>query len=376
MQIIDREIRRLLDPTTRFFCGGSGDIPLRFERKGSQNDLHRLSTRTDFGVAATITRWVDSDFGGNNDSFRGLVSDSDLRLFGQFHVFVPWVSDMADMASVVPGAVPSTEPIVLTSEFQGAVQNWRKLLGDAGVVTDAGELAAHGQNTYGSPIRAIAVLRPRDESQVQEIVRISKQHRIPLYPISTGRNWGYGAASPVKEGCAIVDLSQLRGIRLVDSQLGIVALQPGVTQQQLADYLASNDLDLMVPVHGGGPSCSLLGNALERGYGLTPVTDHFSALTALRAVLPDGSIYRSPFQAMGAETIGSAHRWGVGPYVEGLFSQGNFGIVTEGVFVLAHRPEHAETFFVRVPDHQQLDGLVEAVRTTLRRCRESSLAST
>ena len=160
-----------------------------------------------------------------------------------------------------------------------------------------------------------------------------------------------------------MDLSALQEIKIVDADLGIVSLQPGVTQGMLHDYLIAHKLPLMVPVHGGGPTCSLLGNALERGYGLTPTSDHFAGLTSLKAVLPDGSAYESPFHAMGAELIGSAHRWGIGPYVEGLFSQGNFGIVTEATFTLQQRPEHVEAFFVKIDNDQQLADVIPKTST-------------
>ena len=233
---------------------------------------------------------------------------------------------------------------VPTRQFSEAIQEWKQFLG-TGVVSAEESVAKHGKNTIGSNARGSAVLRPRSSSDVVKIVEISARHKIPLYPVSTGRNWGYGAASPVVDGSVVVDLSALREIKMVDAELGIVSLQPGVTQGMLYDYLVAHELPLMVPVHGGGPTCSLLGNALERGYGLTPTSDHFAGLTSLKAVLPDGSAYESPFHAMGAELIGSAHRWGIGPYVEGLFSQGNFGIVTEATFTLQQRPEHVEAFF-------------------------------
>jgi hypothetical protein len=50
-------------------------------------------------------------------------------------------------------------------------------------------------------------------------------------------------------------------------------------------------LPFLVPVTGAGPNCSLLGNALERGDGVVPHADHFGAVTALAAVLPDGEMY-------------------------------------------------------------------------------------
>ena len=115
----------------------------------------------------------------------------------------------------------------------------------------------------------------------------------------------------------------------MDPELGLVTVEPGVTQAQLRSYLDEHHLPFMVPASGAGPSCSLLGNAVERGYGITPYSDHFAAVTALEAVLPNGEVYRSAHAAMGGTTVDRAFKWGVGPYLEGLFTQGTFGIVTE-----------------------------------------------
>lgn len=68
---------------------------------------------------------------------------------------------------------------------------------------------------------------------------------------------------------------------------------------------------------------------------------------------------------MGAELLGACHRWGIGPYAEGLFSQGNFGIVTEGTFSLVRRPEHVEAFFLRIQDAEQLGEFVDSLRAIL-----------
>ena len=89
-----------------------------------------------------------------------------------------------------------------------------------------------------------------------------------------------------------------------------------------------NNLPFLVPVTGAGPSCSLLGNALERGYGITPHSDHFAAVTALRAVLPSGEIYQSAIAEAGGKDVDYAYKWGVGPYLDGIFTQSSLGIVT------------------------------------------------
>ncbi len=265
-----------------------------------------------------------------------------------------------DTADTAPSAAEFSH-----SQAQLAAECWRSLLGSDHVITDAVRLQAHGRNAIGSNNRASVLLRPQRASDVPEIVRIAAQFHASLFPISTGNNWGYGASSPAIDGAVILDLSALQAIKFVDRELGVVELEPGVTQGMLHQFLISQGNEWLTPVHGGGPDCSILGNALERGYGLTPTTDHFEALTSLEAVLADGTIYHSAFHALGAPLIGACHRWGIGPYVEGLFSQGNFGIVTKATFALRRRAEHTEVFFLRLRNESEFGEAVESIRDIL-----------
>src|SRR5262249_6564104 len=136
-------------------------------------------------------------------------------------------------------------------------------------------------------------------------------------------------------------------------------------QGMLAEFLSRGGHSFLVPVHGGGPNCSILGNALERGYGITPHADHFGAVLALEAVLPDGSIYRSPLQRM-SSVPGPAFKWGIGPYVDGLFTQSGFGIVTAISIALARTPDCIHAVLFGVSDERFLGG-IEAIREVLRR---------
>src|SRR6187549_665968 len=88
------------------------------------------------------------------------------------------------------------------------------------------------------------VLRPRTEAEVGRIVAFANQYQAPLYPISTGKNWGLGSKLPVLDGSVVLDLSLLNEIAHV-SETGLYALiGPGVTQGQLAAYLAERHPDL------------------------------------------------------------------------------------------------------------------------------------
>ena len=244
-----------------------------------------------------------------------------------------------------------------------ALAEWRALLGDAGVLTGP---AAHAR--YGAKARQPmgGALRPAEAAQVAPILRIANRHGVALHPVSTGRNWGYGDARPVRADVVVLDLSRLDRILHVDAALGTVTLEPGVTQGQLRRELDRRGLPFMVPTTGAGPEASLVGNALERGYGVTPHADHFGAVTSLKAVLPDGTPYVSRLNALAGDRLDACHKWGIGPYLDGLFTQASLGVVTEMTIALASRPPHVEAFYIFLRNEDQLAGAIGVLRGVLR----------
>ncbi len=243
---------------------------------------------------------------------------------------------------------------------------WRARLGDAAVLDADMAQARYGVCTTGVERRILAALRPRSVDDVRAAVAVAAEFGIPLYPISTGNNWGYGSAVPPQHGCVVLDLAGLDRIVDMDPALGLVTVEPGVTQRHLREYLDQRGLPFLVPVTGAGPDCSLLGNALERGYGITPYADHFGAVTALEAVLPDGRLYRSALGELGGAAVDRAYKWGIGPYLDGLFAQGSCGIVTRMTIALAPQPQHVLAFVFALDNDTGLEAATVAVQTMLR----------
>lgn len=237
--------------------------------------------------------------------------------------------------------------------------------GAANVLGQTEAEARYGPCTIGSQRVIPGAVVPGSREEVIAVVSASRACKVPLYPISTGNNWGYGSSNPVVDGCVIVDLSRMNRIVSVDAQSGLAVLEPGVTQRDLRAYLDHNNLRLLCPVTGAGPNCSLIGNALERGYGITPHADHFLSMMSLEVVLPDGRVYRPPLAEVGCPEADAAFKWGVGPYLDGMFSQGAFGIVTQMTIALAPIPERVEAFFFGIPQDARLEQAVEAVQSTL-----------
>jgi len=261
-----------------------------------------------------------------------------------------------------------------------ALADWSKDIGKDNVITDQESIA----RTYGIStvnvyrcISAVLIAPKIDHDQdkeplkhIKNIIKTASRYKIPLYPISTGLNWGYGSANPTENDCAIVDMSGMTNIIDFVSELGTITVEPGVTQQMLYDFLELNEKKdssntFLTPVTGAGPSCSILGNALERGYGITPYTDHFGAVMAIEAVMPNENVYNSLLSEIGGQEINRLYKYSPGPYLDGLFTQGNFGIVTKMTLTLARRPEKIESFTFEVNNSKELESAVMAVREVL-----------
>jgi 4-cresol dehydrogenase (hydroxylating) len=184
------------------------------------------------------------------------------------------------------------------------------------------------------PLGAVA---PLTTEEVQAVVRVAAQYHIPLWPISRGKNLGYGTSAPVLAGSVIVDLSRMKKIE-VDLANGTVLLEPGVGFYDLYDYLQTHKIPLWLSVPGNSWG-SVIGNALDRGVGYTPYGENTSKLCGMEVVLADGSTVRTGMGAMAGSKTWQLYRYGFGPAWDQMFVQSNFGIVTKAGMWLMPEPE-------------------------------------
>ena len=243
-----------------------------------------------------------------------------------------------------------------------ALEEWIRVLGEANVECHPAALAAAETATFETDSGIPAILRPGTVSEVSELVRIASRYRCPVYPVSSGRNWGYGSRVPPASGCALIDLSRLNRIIEFDEYLGYVTVEPGVTQSDLYEFLQRKKSRLWMDATGSSPHCSLIGNAMERGFGHTPYADHFGHSAGLEVVLPGGAIIRTGHAGLEGSKTGSLYRWGVGPSLDGLFSQSNYGIVTKMTIWLMPAPDCFEAFFFQCESEDGLANIVEGLR--------------
>jgi 4-cresol dehydrogenase (hydroxylating) flavoprotein subunit len=243
-----------------------------------------------------------------------------------------------------------------------ALQAWRMLLGPARVLTAPADLAPYMASTSGAPVAPLAVLRPLSHGEVVAVVRCASEFKVSLYPLSTGRNWGYGDANPSGEGQVIVDLGGMNRILDIDAELAYAVIEPGVTQAQLARHLADQQLPLWMDCTGAGPDTSLIGNILERGFGHTPYGNRMLHVAGMRIVLASGDTLETGFSHYARSTAAHLYPYGVGPWLDGLFTQSNFGIVTSLGFWLMPQTEVVSHLVASVPQFEGIAAVVDALR--------------
>ena len=92
---------------------------------------------------------------------------------------------------------------VTEKSFGAALAEFRRVLGPESVLVSAAELAPYIKtmmpvsDTEHTPS---AALLATTVEQVQQIVAICNRYRVPIWPISTGKNLGYGSAAPAERG--------------------------------------------------------------------------------------------------------------------------------------------------------------------------------
>ena len=177
---------------------------------------------------------------------------------------------------------------------------------------------------------------------------------VPIWTISTGRNFGYGSAAPQSAGQVVLDLKHMNRILDVDPVLCTALVEPGVTYQQLKDYLEENDIPLWLSCPAPSAIAGPLGNTVDRGVGYTPYGDHFMMQCGMEVALPNGELMRTGMGALPGNNTWQLFKYGFGPYVDGMFTQGNFGIVTKMGFWLMPEPEAFLKGVVHLPRFKDL----------------------
>jgi len=255
-------------------------------------------------------------------------------------------------------------PGVTAAAMDKALARLRKIVGNEWVYTGADAESYHdpypigNDDTLHKPHAAVA---PNSVEQVQDIVRVANEYGIPLWPVSRGRNFAYGGAAPIVSGSVVLDLNRMNRILEVNEKFGYALVEPGVSYFDLYNYIQEKGLKLWLDVPDPGWG-SVVGNALDHGVGYTPYGDHFGMQCGMEVVLANGEIVRTGMGALPGNNTWQLFKYGFGPYVDGIFSQSNFGIVTKMGIWLMPDPGGYRPYLITFEREEDIEQVVEIVR--------------
>lgn len=255
-------------------------------------------------------------------------------------------------------AAPSPHSAVVDPSV---IARLRAIAGDANVHASPDEMHGHSLDIGPFTTRGVAVVFPGSANEVSRLVRVAADAGLAVWTVSKGKNWGYGAKMSNENGALILVLERMNRILEVNDELAYAVVEPGVTYGQLNAHLESLGHKLWADCTDSTPDASVLGNALERGVGTTAYADHFGALCGMEVVLASGALVRTGGGSADSRAR-HTYKWGTGPFVDGLFSQSNLGIVTSAGIWLMPAPEAMTLFGCNVDRDEDVPAAADALR--------------
>lgn len=259
---------------------------------------------------------------------------------------------------------PPRPPGVPESDFQQALAAFRAIAGQSAVLS--GDGAAQPYLDPFAPgdahaYEASAIVLVSDVEQLRAVLSVANRYGVPLWSVSTGRNFAYGGAAPRLKGCVVLDLQHMNRIIEINETLGYALVEPGVSYYDLYQALQARGIGLWLdpPAAGWG---SVVGNTLESGFGTTPYGDHAAMQCGMEVMLANGEVVRTGMGAMNNNQDWQVFKASFGPSYDAMFMQSNFGIVTKLGIWLMPKPEGYMLCTYKFRHDADLESIVETLR--------------
>lgn len=193
---------------------------------------------------------------------------------------------------------------------------------------------------------ASMIVYPKDRHELRCLVLKLDELKAPFHLVSAGHNWGYGDSNLTENVSILVHLRRLNQILNYDADLGTIEIEPGVTQEQVANFLLEHKSEWVLDITGSDRSSSVVGNFLERGFGHTSAGDHERNSKVVEVLKPDGVWFCPQLVSDGASLVRGLYQHDVGLNLDRIFYQTHLAIVTKMVVHL--KPKNKQTSFCTV----------------------------
>ena len=235
------------------------------------------------------------------------------------------------------------------------IEHFISIVGKENVYSDKAHLIAYSYDATRAKFEPDAVVFPRDEEDISEILKYCNRNRIVIVPRGAGSGFT-GGALPSAGGIVLGFEKHMNKILEIDMKNMVAVVQPGVVNMDL--QRAVEEVGLFYPPDPASQDYSTIGgNVSENAGGMRAakygITKDY--VMATRAVLPNGDIIKA-----GKRTIKDVAGYNISGIL--IASEGTLAILTEITLKLIPKPKMTKTAMGVFPT---VNDAMEAVYKTM-----------
>ncbi|KLE05802.1 FAD-binding protein [Aliarcobacter butzleri] len=229
------------------------------------------------------------------------------------------------------------------------------IVGEENIKSDKAHLIAFCYDATRSRFEPDAVVFPRHEQDVSDILKYCNEHKIVIVPRGAGSGFT-GGALPANGGIILSLERHMNKLLEIDMENMVGVVQPGLINMQFQK--AVEEVGLFYPPDPASEEYSSLGgNVSENAGGMRAakygITKDY--VIALRAVLPNGDII-----VAGKKTIKDVAGYNTAGIL--IASEGTLAVITEITLKLIPKPKFKKTYMGVFPS---VDSAMTAVFKSL-----------
>ncbi len=218
-----------------------------------------------------------------------------------------------------------------------------KIVGRENIYNDKAHMIAYSYDATRTKFEPDAVIFPRHEQDVSDILKYCNRHKIVVTPRGAGSGFT-GGALPANGGIILAMEKHMNRILEIDTQNMVAVVQPAVINIDL--QRAVEKLGLFYPPDPASEEYSTLGgNVSENAGGMRAakygITKDF--VMALRAVRANGDIIQA-----GKRTIKDVAGYNIAGIL--IASEGTLAVLTELTLKLIPKPKYKKTYMGVFPN--------------------------
>ncbi len=216
------------------------------------------------------------------------------------------------------------------------LKNLTDIVGKENIYSDKAHMIAYSYDATRSRYEPDAVIFPRNEKDVSQILKYCNEHKIIVVPRGAGSGFT-GGALPVNGGIVLAFEKHMNKLLEIDMENMVAVVQPGLINIELQK--AVEEVGLFYPPDPASEQYSTIGgNVSENAGGMRAakygITKDF--VMALRAVLPNGEIIKA-----GKRTIKDVAGYNIPGILVG--SEGTLAVITQITLKLLSKPKLSKT---------------------------------